>query len=149
MVRLHRRLVRLIALKFLLVIFSFSIGQTGNGRGFTLSILVLVGFEVLTAVVMKCSTFWDITSNPLKFNWCFGGTSGLHFQGLEINQTRKKTWKHVLTTWSLHEFAFMLVSCLAYSSILKMEAKYSSETSVDFQGTTRCYIPKYRTLQIG
>jgi hypothetical protein len=30
----------------------------------------------------------------------------------------------------------MLVSCLAYSSTLKMEAKCSSETSVEFQRTT-------------
>jgi hypothetical protein len=44
--------------------------------------------------------------------------------------------------------AFTLVSCLAYSSTLKMEAKCSSETSVDFQRTTRHYIPEDRTLQI-
>jgi hypothetical protein len=37
---------------------------------------------------------------------------------------------------------FALVSYMAYSSTLKMEAKYSSETSVDFQQTTQCYIPK-------
>jgi hypothetical protein len=35
----------------------------------------------------------------------------------------------------------MLVSCLAYSSTLKMEATCSSETLADFQWTTRCYIP--------
>jgi hypothetical protein len=34
----------------------------------------------------------------------------------------------------------MLVSCLAYYSTLNMEAIYSSETSVDLQRTTRCYI---------
>jgi hypothetical protein len=36
---------------------------------------------------------------------------------------------------------FMLVSCMAYFSTLKMEATCSSETPVDFQRTTRCYIP--------
>jgi hypothetical protein len=41
---------------------------------------------------------------------------------------------------------FMLVSCLAYSSTLKMEAKCSSEESADFQQTTRHYIPEERTL---
>jgi hypothetical protein len=41
---------------------------------------------------------------------------------------------------------FMLVSCLAYSSIMKMEAKCSSETSVDFQRTTRRYITEDITL---
>jgi hypothetical protein len=35
----------------------------------------------------------------------------------------------------------MLVSCLAYSSILKMEVPCSSEMSIDFQQTTQCYIP--------
>jgi hypothetical protein len=42
---------------------------------------------------------------------------------------------------------FMLVSCLAYSSTLKMEATCSSEMSVDFQRTIWHYIPEYRTLQ--
>jgi hypothetical protein len=37
---------------------------------------------------------------------------------------------------------FNLVSCLAYSLMLKMEAIYSSETSVNFQWTTRRYIPE-------
>jgi hypothetical protein len=42
---------------------------------------------------------------------------------------------------------FMLDSCLAYSSTLKMKETCSSETSVDFQQTTRRYIPEDRTLQ--
>jgi hypothetical protein len=37
---------------------------------------------------------------------------------------------------------FTLISCLAYSPILKMETAYSSETSVDFQQNTRRYIPE-------
>jgi hypothetical protein len=41
---------------------------------------------------------------------------------------------------------FMPVSCLAYSSTLKMEATCSSGTSVDFQRTARRYIPEDRTL---
>jgi hypothetical protein len=36
----------------------------------------------------------------------------------------------------------LLVSCSAYPSTLKMEAICSSETSVDFQRTTRRYIPE-------
>jgi hypothetical protein len=39
------------------------------------------------------------------------------------------------------------VSCFAYSSILKMETTCFSETQVDFQRTTRRYIPEYITLQ--
>jgi hypothetical protein len=37
---------------------------------------------------------------------------------------------------------FMLVSWVAFSSTLKMEAICSSETSVGFQQTTRRYIPR-------
>jgi hypothetical protein len=42
--------------------------------------------------------------------------------------------------------AFILVSFLVYFSKMKMEATCSSETSVDFQRTTRRYIPEDRTL---
>jgi hypothetical protein len=42
--------------------------------------------------------------------------------------------------------AFTLVSCSAYSSTLKMEAIWSSETTVDFQRTTRRYISEDITL---
>jgi hypothetical protein len=42
--------------------------------------------------------------------------------------------------------AFTLVFFSAYSSTLKMEAIYSSETLVDFQRTTGGYIPEYSTL---
>jgi hypothetical protein len=40
----------------------------------------------------------------------------------------------------------MLISCLAYSLTVKMEATCSSETSVDFQRTTSRYIPDYKVL---
>jgi hypothetical protein len=39
-----------------------------------------------------------------------------------------------------------VVSCSAYSSTLKMEAICSFETSVEFQRTTRRYIPEDSTL---
>jgi hypothetical protein len=39
-----------------------------------------------------------------------------------------------------HATCFMLVSCLAWSSILKMGATWSSEMSVGFQLTARRYI---------
>jgi hypothetical protein len=79
----------------------------------TMSVL---GFEVLTAVVMKNSIFRDITPcSPLKVNRRFGETCLIH-----------------------------LVSCLAYSSSMKMKETYPSETSVDFQQNTRHYIPEDR-----
>jgi hypothetical protein len=86
-----------------------------------------VGFEVLTAVFIESTTFWDITSYtriPLKVNRRFGGTYLLCLPP-----------------------AFTLVSCSAYSSTLKMEAICSSETSVDFQRTTLRYIPEDCILQ--
>jgi hypothetical protein len=83
-----------------------------------------VGFEVLTAVVMKNPIFWNVTPcSPLKAIRRFGGIC------------------------SSIATCFMLVSGLPYSSTLKMEATYSSETTVDFEQTTRRYIPDDVTLQ--
>jgi hypothetical protein len=43
--------------------------------------MIYAGFEVLTAVVMKSTIFWDITPySPLKINRRFGGTSSLIFR---------------------------------------------------------------------
>jgi hypothetical protein len=42
---------------------------------------------------------------------------------------------------------FILVSCLAYSSTLRMEAKCSSKPSFDSQYTTQLCIPEDRTLE--
>jgi hypothetical protein len=75
-----------------------------------------VEFEVLTAVVMMSTIFWDITPCSSS-NVCMPP-------------------------------AFTLVSCSAYSSALKMEAIYSSETSVDIQRTTRRYIPEDSTFLV-
>jgi hypothetical protein len=58
-------------------------------------------------------------------------------QSFEIQQTFRKT-KHALLA-----AGFMLASCLAYSPNVKTEAKYSFETSVDFQ---QLYIPENRIL---
>jgi hypothetical protein len=78
-----------------------------------------IGFEVLTAVAMKSSIFWDITlCSPLKVSQHFG-------ELLPV---------------------FMLVSCLAYCLALEIEATCSSEMLVDFQRTTQHCIPEDRTL---
>jgi hypothetical protein len=50
-----------------------------------------VGFEVLTAVVMKCTIFWDITPcSPSKVNRRFGGTCRFHFQSQRIRKARNQ-----------------------------------------------------------
>jgi hypothetical protein len=53
---------------------------------------------------------------------------------------RRKNMTSMLAT------CFMFVSCLAYSSIAKMEATYSSLMSFGFQRTARPYITENRTL---
>jgi hypothetical protein len=47
-----------------------------------------------------------------------------------------------------HSPTFTLVSCSSYSSTLKMEAKRSSETSVDLKRATRRYSPEDRSFQL-
>jgi hypothetical protein len=89
---------------------------------------------IQTVFYMKISIFWDITpSSPLKINRSFGRTCRLHHQDRWINRARTSS-------------AFTLDSCLAYSSTLKTEETCPSETSVDFQRTTRQYIPEDRTV---
>jgi hypothetical protein len=49
-------------------------------------------------------------------------------------------------SWALLATFFILVSCLAYSTTLKMDASRSSTSLVDFQQTAWCYIPEGRTI---
>jgi hypothetical protein len=82
-----------------------------------------VGFDILTATVMKSFIFWNITNcSLLKFNQRFGGTCHLHLQGQRISQG----------------FALTLLSCLDYLSTLKIDVTRFSKTLVDFQLTTQC-----------
>jgi hypothetical protein len=61
--------------------------------------LLHVGFEDLTAVVMKSTIFWDITPcSPLSVNWRFGGTYRLHLQGRRNKYSKKRAKKILLTT---------------------------------------------------
>jgi hypothetical protein len=55
------------------------------------SVMIVVGLEVLTAVVMKSSIFWDIKPcSLLKFNRHFRGICSLHLQGGRISQARNQ-----------------------------------------------------------
>jgi hypothetical protein len=57
-------------------------------------------FEVLTAIVMKSSLFWDIMPcYPLKFNRRFGRTCRHHLRGRRINQSREPAWSRQQVTW--------------------------------------------------
>jgi hypothetical protein len=84
-------------------------------------LFICIGFKALIAVVMKNSGFWVIMPCNPKSRWL-----------AELGS----------------QPAFMLISLVACSSILKMEATCSSETSIDFQQTTRRYIPGGRTLHL-
>jgi hypothetical protein len=82
------------------------------------------------------SLFSDTTPcSPLKVNWRLGGTYSHHLQVRRISWARNQ-----------HESRWqaMLVCCSAYPSTLKIKVTCSSETSVDFQRTTRRYIPEDR-----
>jgi hypothetical protein len=88
------------------------------------------GFKDFIAVVTKSSDFWDITpSSQSKINRRFGVTCRFRLHALPAT-------------------CCMLISCLTYSSTLKMEVICYSETSVDFWRTTQRYIPKRSTLHI-
>jgi hypothetical protein len=51
----------------------------------------ILGFEVLTAVVMKSFIFWDITAcSLLKANLRCLGTYRFHLQGRRISQARNQ-----------------------------------------------------------
>jgi hypothetical protein len=61
----------------------------------------IAGFEVLTAVIIKSSIFWDITPySPLKVNRCFGGICHLYFQGQRISKHEAGSNFFQLTTRS-------------------------------------------------
>jgi hypothetical protein len=91
-------------------------------------------------VVVKISIFWDlIWYSPLEVNRGFGGTCHFRLQGRRKSQARNQ--REAAT-------CFTLVYRLAHSSTLKVEMICSPKTLVDFQRTTRCYIPEDRTLQI-
>jgi hypothetical protein len=97
--------------------FTFLCRMVGNMRIF--------GFEVLTAVLVNISVF----CGPLNINRSFGGADRLHFWGPRIRQTRNQPESKVAKKL-----------CLS-------PAKCSSETSVEFQRSTRRYIPEDRILQ--
>jgi hypothetical protein len=103
-----------------------------------------VGFEVLTAVVMKSSNFWDMTPRSLlKANQHFIRTCRLQLQGQRIRQAINQHESRQQAELCLPP-DFILVS---YSSTLKMKVTRSSETSADFKPTTWHYSPEDRTFQ--
>jgi hypothetical protein len=81
---------------------------------------------------MKSSIFWDIMS--CKISRRLGGVRRLCLQCRRTNEARNQPEYDSKVPLPN---CFMLLSCLAYYLALNMEATYSSETSVNFQWTTR------------
>jgi hypothetical protein len=74
-------------------IYSFSKNQWKYSIHYTVNTFI----EVLTRVIMKSYTFWDITlCSPLKMNWRFGETFPILLQGFRVRQkglqSEAKTW---------------------------------------------------------
>jgi hypothetical protein len=88
---------------------------------------------------IKSSALWDKSH---EFRWKSTDVSVKHFSSIfRYNYKRNKK-----PAWPCSLNFFILVSCLAYSFTLNMEATCSSETWVDFQLTTRRYISEDRLL---
>jgi hypothetical protein len=85
------------------------------------------------------SIFWNITPcNPLKFNRRFKGACCLHLQRWKVSHARNQCESR----WQ----AGPGPGCHLLS-LGKMDATYSSETSVDFQWNAQHSIPEDRTVE--
>jgi hypothetical protein len=63
------------------------------------NIILLVRFEVFTAVTMKNAVFWDVAPCTSCVNRRFGGTHRLQLQGREIRErgTSVSRWLQYMT----------------------------------------------------
>jgi hypothetical protein len=89
---------------------------------------MIIGFEVLTAVVVKTSIFWNITPcGSLKFDRRFGGTCHLHPLG------RNRARNQVESRWQAEQILFIRRVCLRNSislfGLLQVRA-FPSDVSV-------------------
>jgi hypothetical protein len=87
----------------------------------------------------KSYIFWDITPcSPVKVNRLFRGPVASIFRveasDKQENSTKQAPSRALFAAW------FMLVSCFAYSSTLKVEVICSYEIPVDFHRATWRYI---------
>jgi hypothetical protein len=111
----------------------YSLGEEKVRSRWRQSLKRNVGFEALSAVIMKSSVFWDITPySPLKANRRFGGTCRLQLQGQGISQARNQResrlrpwrWKrHILPK---HRLTFHGLHCVISQTIeLPIKIKFS------------------------
>jgi hypothetical protein len=80
----------IIVIKIILKEIECELESTGSGQDPAVDCYEEgIGFDVLTAVVMKSSVFWDITPcSSVKVNRHIGETYRLHLQELRVIQGR-------------------------------------------------------------
>jgi hypothetical protein len=81
-----------------------------------IGIFYFVGFEVLTAVVMSNSIFWDITPcSPLKDNRRLGGTCHIHLRWRRISQLASYWFpaRHIFQFYTQNKFTQTSVARVA------------------------------------
>jgi hypothetical protein len=79
--------------------------------------------EVLTAVNMKSSIFWDITQfSMVKGHWSFGGTYRLHLQGWRTSQAKNQGKHAERSVGYLLWFCYLLLYCKQWLSLFRLLA---------------------------
>jgi hypothetical protein len=106
--------------------YIFRVHQQQNGRQKQASGTESVGFEVLTAVIMKNSVSWDMTP-------CSPANQVMFRSNISLSSKLKSKLYLLLASCLLHD---------RFSLALKMDAICSFETLVDFHRTTQSYIPE-------
>jgi hypothetical protein len=116
--------------------------------------LLLAIFLVIVVQIiyyMKSTVFWVETLSSSEKGRCFAEKYRLHIQGQKLSQASTSRSRRKSEPLHRNEAqlsaCFMLVSCLACSSTLKMAAICSWQTPVEFHRTTRRYNPQYRAFR--
>jgi hypothetical protein len=128
----------------------------------------IISNKTIKQSILKCEKFYICEElclleykavYPLKVNPHFGGIYRVHLQGPGTIHARNKAkifskngsafrGSNQLSANNQAMLAtrFMLVSCLVSSSNIKTETTCSLETCLDYQRTTRRYIPEDNTI---
>jgi hypothetical protein len=107
---------------------EFLSGNPPMTPGTQLSVQNGAEFPETLETVFSCLRFYEccFSSSDLFFN-CY-----VFFKSVRTTDTALRIWRQKDTAWQSRTY-FILLSCLAYFSTLKMEAIYSSEALVDDQ----------------
>jgi hypothetical protein len=118
-----------------------------DGKFSTFKLLCYVTGELLCFCVCKCIQKLNTHNNKqLTEEFYFLGYNAVQSAQSQVMYQSKMLIPSsgMKSKLALYASCFMVLSCFAYSSTLKMEAR-SSETMVEFQWTIWCYIKEYWT----